>query len=122
MSGFCRGVFLAAVFASFLALPAAAQQKSTAPSASSPGSSAGSTSKGATTSGAGTSASATQFTTAAQAKGHCPGDTVVWGNLNSKVYHYSGSRDYGTTKSGAYMCEKDTAAAGFHAAKNEQHP
>jgi hypothetical protein len=30
------------------------------------------------------------------------------------VYHASGSRSYGQTKQGAYMCEKDSAAAGFH--------
>ncbi len=62
-----------------------------------------------------------QFSTEAQAKGHCPSDTVVWANLNSKVYHFSGNKTYGNTKKGAYMCEKDTAAAGFRAAKNEKH-
>lgn len=63
-----------------------------------------------------------QFVTEAQARARCPGDTVVWINLNSKVYHFSGYKAYGHTKSGAYMCEKDTAAAGFRAAKNEKHP
>lgn len=63
-----------------------------------------------------------QFTTEAQAKARCPGDTVVWVNLESKIYHYSAYSNYGHTKSGAYMCEKDTAAAGFRAAKNEKHP
>jgi len=63
-----------------------------------------------------------EFATEAQAKARCPGDTVVWVNLESKIYHYSSNRNYGHTKSGAYMCEKDTAAAGFRAAKNEKHP
>ncbi len=63
-----------------------------------------------------------QFSTEAQAKVRCPGDTVVWVNLDSKVYHFAGTRNYGTTKSGAYICEKDTAAAGFRAAKNEKRP
>ena len=49
-------------------------------------------------------------------------DTVVWANLGSKIYHFSGHKDYGNTKTGAYMCEKDTAAAGIRAAKNEKHP
>jgi hypothetical protein len=70
----------------------------------------------------GAPAGAGEFATEAQASAHCPGDTVVWANLNSKVYHFSGSRDYGNTKKGAYMCERDTTAAGFRAAKNEKHP
>jgi hypothetical protein len=67
-------------------------------------------------------AGANQFATEAQAKGRCPTDTVVWVNLKSNVYHFAGQKDYGTTKSGAYMCERDTAAAGARAAKNEKHP
>jgi hypothetical protein len=63
---------------------------------------------------------ANEFATEAQAKAHCPSDTVVWANLDSKIFHYSGTDDYGTTKKGAYMCEKDTAAAGIRAAKNEK--
>ena len=65
---------------------------------------------------------ANQFASESQAKAHCPGDTVVWVNLSSKIYHYSGHKDYGTTKRGAYMCERDTAASGVRAAKNEKHP
>src|SRR6266498_2777429 len=63
-----------------------------------------------------------QFSTETQAKARCPGDTVVWVNLDSKVYHFAGTRNYGTTKSGAYMCEKDATAAGSRAAKNEKRP
>jgi len=63
-----------------------------------------------------------QFSTEAQAKARCPGDTVVWVNLDSKVYHFAGTRNYGTTKSGAYMCEKNATAAGSRAAKNEKRP
>jgi hypothetical protein len=70
----------------------------------------------------GAPAAAGQFSSEAQAKARCPSDTVVWVNLDSKVYHFAGNRNYGTTKSGAYMCEKDTASAGFRAAKNEKHP
>ena len=67
-------------------------------------------------------AGANQFSTEAQAKARCPSDTVVWVNLVSKIYHFSGSRSYGTTKKGAYMCESDTAAEGMRAAKNESRP
>lgn len=69
-----------------------------------------------------TPAAAGQFASEPQAKAHCPSDTVVWANLDSKIYHFSGTHSYGNTKKGAYMCEKDTAAAGFRAAKNEKHP
>lgn len=65
---------------------------------------------------------ANEYSTEAQAKGRCPSGTVVWVNLTSKVYHFSGTRFYGTTEHGAYMCEGDTAAAGMRAAKNEKHP
>jgi len=70
----------------------------------------------------GVPATAGQFATEAEARNHCPGDTVVWANLESKIYHFNGTRDYGNTKKGAYMCEGDTASAGFRAAKNEKHP
>jgi hypothetical protein len=65
---------------------------------------------------------ANQFSTEALAKARCPSDTVVWVNLTSKIYHFSGTKDYGTTKQGAYMYERDTAASGMRAAKNETHP
>jgi hypothetical protein len=65
---------------------------------------------------------ANEFPAEALAKAHCPADTVVWANLGSKVYHFSGNKNYGTTKEGAYMCEKDATAQGVRAAKNEKHP
>jgi hypothetical protein len=58
-----------------------------------------------------------QFASEAEAKMSCPFDTVVWVNLRSRVYHTSASPSYGKTKRGAYMCEKDTAAAGYRAFK-----
>jgi hypothetical protein len=65
---------------------------------------------------------ANEFSTEAQAKARCPSDTVVWANLGTKIYHFAGSKTYGTTKKGAYMCEKDAVAAAIRAAKNEKHP
>jgi hypothetical protein len=62
-----------------------------------------------------------QFSSEAQARIRCPSDAVVWVNLESKIYHFSGNKDYGTTKKGAYMCEKDAAGQGMRAAKNEKH-
>jgi hypothetical protein len=63
-----------------------------------------------------------QFQTETQAKSHCPADLVVWGNLSSKIYHFAGHRSYGTTKSGAYMCEKEATTQGFRASKTEKRP
>jgi hypothetical protein len=69
-----------------------------------------------------TATGANEFSTEAQAKAKCPTGTVVWINLKSKIYHFAGNKDYGTTKEGAYMCEPDATAAGDRAAKNEKHP
>jgi hypothetical protein len=63
-----------------------------------------------------------RFQTEAQAKSRCPADLVVWVNLTSKIYHVAGHKSYGTTKAGAYMCEKEATAQGFRAAKTEQRP
>jgi hypothetical protein len=92
-----------------------------APSASRPSAQTpyGTTERGPST---GSPSGAGQFANEAQAKGTCPGDTVVWVNLRSKIYHFAGTHNYGNTKDGAYMCERDTAAQGMRAPKNEQHP
>lgn len=65
---------------------------------------------------------ANQYASEGQAKFRCVGGTVVWANLDSKIYHFSGNKTYGQTKSGAYMCERDATAQGMRAAKNEKHP
>jgi hypothetical protein len=65
---------------------------------------------------------ANQFATETQAHDHCPAITVVWANLKSKVYQFAGTRSYGTTKRGVYMCEQDAIEAGMRAAKNETRP
>ena len=63
-----------------------------------------------------------QFAAEGQAKAHCPRGLVVWANLESKIYHFAGHKDYGHTKQGAYMCETDAEAQGMRAAKNEKRP
>ena len=60
--------------------------------------------------------------TDARARTRCPTDTVVWVNTKSHVYHFAGTRSYGNTKQGTYMCEADAKGAGDRAAKNEKHP
>jgi hypothetical protein len=59
-----------------------------------------------------------QFTTAAEAQARCPSDKVVWVNTKSHIYHYAGTRNYGTTKQGAYMCEADANAASDRATRS----
>ena len=58
-----------------------------------------------------------QYATEAEAKTGCSSDAVVWVNSASMIYHPSGGRNYGRTKTGAYMCEQDSLAAGFRAPK-----
>ena len=65
---------------------------------------------------------ANQYASEGQAKFRCMNGTVVWANLDSKIYHFSGNKTYGQTKSGAYMCERDATAQGMRAAKNEKRP
>ncbi|MGB9045779.1 MAG: hypothetical protein WCC81_25405, partial [Pseudolabrys sp.] len=65
---------------------------------------------------------ANQYTTEGQARMRCLTGTVVWTNLNSKIYHFSGYKDYGNTKTGAYMCESDATSQGMRASKTEKRP
>ena len=72
--------------------------------------------------GSATSTDANQYSTEAKARAHCGGDTVVWANTRSKIYHFRGTANYGNTVAGAYMCEGDSIGEGMRAAKNETHP
>jgi hypothetical protein len=65
-------------------------------------------------------AAAGHYKTEAEAKSHCAGDTVVWLNTKSKIYHFAGAKTYGKTKEGAYMCQKEADKAGNRAAKGEK--
>lgn len=47
-----------------------------------------------------------------------PQPGMVWVNTSTKVYHKSGSRWAGHTKSGKWMSEADAQKAGYKAAKN----
>ncbi len=61
-----------------------------------------------------------QYTTELAARARCPSDTVVWVNTPTRIYHYSGTRYYGQTRKGAYMCEADARAADYRPARNRQ--
>ena len=63
-----------------------------------------------------------QYRTEAEAKGRCFSDTVVWVNLKSRIYHFAGTKNYGNTKEGTYMCERGAIAQGDRASKTEKHP
>jgi hypothetical protein len=43
---------------------------------------------------------------------------LVWVNLNTKVYHAAGDKEYGATKNGKFMTVADAKAAGARVAKN----
>jgi hypothetical protein len=60
-----------------------------------------------------------EFTTVTAAAAHCPGGTVVWSSLSKgHSFHTSSSRYFGKTKHGAYVCEGDALASGFHQSKS----
>jgi hypothetical protein len=70
--------------------------------------------------GAPSAARAGEYATELQARAQCPSDTVVWTNTSTRVYHYSGTRYYGRTRRGAYMCEAQARAAGYRAARGRE--
>lgn len=70
--------------------------------------------------GAPRAARAGEYATELQARAQCPSDTVVWTNTSTHVYHYSGTRYYGHTRRGAYMCETQARAAGYRAARGRE--
>jgi hypothetical protein len=47
---------------------------------------------------------------------------LVWCNKNTKVYHLSDSKFYGTTKNGAFMSTDDAKKAGFKQAQDNPTP
>ena len=62
-----------------------------------------------------------QFASEAEARSNCRGDTVVWANTKTHVYHFPGAPKFGHTKRGAFMCQADADRSGsFRAAKNEK--
>ena len=61
-----------------------------------------------------------RFASEAEARSNCGTDAIVWVDMRSHVYHAAGSRGYGTTGHGAFMCRAQAKRTGsFRAAKNE---
>jgi hypothetical protein len=67
--------------------------------------------------GAGRSA-LTAYPTEAAARTGCAGDAVVWRAHGSRVFHTAGSKYFGKTRHGAFVCERAAEARGLHAAKS----
>ena len=47
-------------------------------------------------------------------------EVQVWVNTGSGIYHFPGTRYYGTTRRGEYMSVSAAKAKGFRAARNRQ--
>jgi hypothetical protein len=57
----------------------------------------------------------------AAAQKHCPKDVVVWSNVKGGgLYHVKGSKLYGKTTDGGYLCRKEAEAAGWHEYKGDK--
>jgi hypothetical protein len=50
----------------------------------------------------------------------CPGDTIVWINTKSHVYHYEGERYFGSTQQGKFICEKAAVKEGDRPTRDGQ--
>jgi len=54
-----------------------------------------------------------QYPTRSAAEEHCPGQVVVWVDLQTRIFYYRGQDRYGSTKTGAYLCERDVKGQGY---------
>jgi hypothetical protein len=73
----------------------------------------GSTTAGGTSAAPMATDSSGRFASEAQAKRACAGDTVVWANPDSQVFHAAGTQFYGKTQQGGYMCRAAAEKAGY---------
>jgi hypothetical protein len=62
--------------------------------------------------------SVAQFSTETAAQKHCPGDTVVWLNTYSGIWHYRGAKYWMNTKYGAFVCEEEAKSKGMRASRD----
>ena len=72
-------------------------------------------------SGAAQAAPIHAYRTEKAAHRHCPHDVVVWATRKSGgVFHMKGSRWYGNTQDGAFVCRKEAEDGGWRPARNNQ--
>jgi hypothetical protein len=64
--------------------------------------------------------SAQLFGTDIEAQKHCSADIVVWVNTPTGIYHFKGMRWYRSTRTGAFVCQKEADQAGYRATRNGQ--
>jgi hypothetical protein len=57
------------------------------------------------------------YRTEADAKSHCGSDEVLWANTSSHALHDPGTKYYGKTKHGGYVCKDMAVNAGYHETK-----
>jgi hypothetical protein len=55
------------------------------------------------------------FRTEQQAQDHCPGDTVVWVDVQAGGYRLKGHGLYGTGNAGRFASRGEAESAGMHA-------
>jgi hypothetical protein len=58
------------------------------------------------------------FRTEQQAQEHCPGDTVVWLDVQNGAYYLKGHGSYGQAAGGRYACRAEAESAGMHEMTN----
>ena len=61
-----------------------------------------------------------KYKSEASAQKHCPSDTVVWENTAKGVYHFKGSKYYGKTTTGRYVCQGEANAHHLKPASSNQ--
>jgi hypothetical protein len=62
-----------------------------------------------------------EFDMEAAAQKHCPKDVVVWSNVKGGgIFHVKGSKLYGKTTDGGYLCRKEAEDAGWHEYEGDQ--
>ncbi|MGO8917961.1 MAG: hypothetical protein ACLQJR_18825 [Stellaceae bacterium] len=62
-----------------------------------------------------------EFDLEATAQKHCPKDVVVWSNVKGGgIFHVKGTKLYGRTSDGGYLCRKEAEGAGWKEYENDQ--
>lgn len=52
------------------------------------------------------------FRSSAQAQRHCPNDTVVWLDLQRRIYYVQGQRQYSRGRTATFVCREEARRSG----------